>query len=986
VATTTVVYDANATDNGGAADTNIGYTLTGADAAKFNVNAATGEVKFVASPNFASPVDTGANNVYDFNVVATDKAGNATSKAVALTVLNSASVVTIDSSTYTYVENAAAMVANSGIQITDIDSANLKGATVKISAASLTAGDMLSFTSANGITGSYNQTSGTLTLTGTATLAQYQTALQSVTYVSSSDTPTSLSATRSLIWTVNDGTSDSTPVTSTINVTAVNDKPILDISGNVANTYPDLPYFTSNELDGPNSTWTTANTLDFSTGSSAAGKAQIEFVFAISDNLWVSNADAIDYTTPASLNIYAGDKLYATIESSWSGYNNGTGLYNITYANGATGKLNNTTATSGTIFNANPTNSSQNITFEGTNAVATTWSKLLIDLPATVANSGALTLTATTTASSDDRFWFNDLRVYNNTALSSMQTYNIIHQNATNTLIDGLLVVMDAPAGAVNLSYKNASGQTVNIDMVSDDLGAGWGWHLPSGTTIPVGTTFTAKATQSNINGYTYWTEGQAPANLVTDNMTISDKDGSQLNSASISMPNALAGDRLLLNGQAVVNGETGTLNGITYKASVTNSASANGAVTITLSGAASPSAYKAVLKMVAYDSASQNPTGDVTTQTMDQNGNAYRTISMTVNDGLDNSSTSSETVYVYAVNDRPVTTQTKVTLGAVANTNLNPVGSTVSALFGSAFSDVDGNSFAGVMITGTAATAAQGSWQWLKGTTWTAIPTNSSISNALWLDAATKVRFLPKAGYLGAPGELSARVADSTVESLVKGSLHNIDLNNPIGWGWDGATDALSATTVKLATTVAATVAPVVLDLNQDGQIEYSHINLDVNGDGQLDHTAWAGAQDGVLIWNKYADNYVQDNSQYAFTQYGGETDLEGLAVAFDTNHDGAFNVSDAKFSEFAVWQDANQNGISEEGEVRSLADAEITSVNVNSDGVNATPAEGVTEAGRSTAELSNGSSMLIADVAFEYTELVLTGVNADIFTVVLM
>jgi hypothetical protein len=67
-------------------------------------------------------------------------------------------------------------------------------------------------------------------------------------------------------------------------------------------------------------------------------------------------------------------------------------------------------------------------------------------------------------------------------------------------------------------------------------------------------------------------------------------------------------------------------------------------------------------------------------------------------------------------------------------------------------------------------------------------------------------------------------------------------------------------------------------------------------------------------------------------------------------------------------------------------LADAEITSVNVNSDGVNATPAEGVTEAGRSTAELSNGSSMLIADVAFEYTELVLIGVNADIFTVVLM
>ena len=251
-----------------------------------------------------------------------------------------------------------------------------------------------------------------------------------------------------------------------------------------------------------------------------------------------------------------------------------------------------------------------------------------------------------------------------------------------------------------------------------------------------------------------------------------------------------------------------------------------------------------------AYDSVSQNPTGDVTTQTMDQNGNAYRTVLMTVNDGLDNSSTSSETVYVYALNDRPVTTLSKVTLSTVANTNVNPAGNTVAALFGNAFSDVDDNSFAGVMITGAAATAAQGSWQWLKGSTWTTIPTTSSISNAMWLDAAKKVRFLPKAGYLGAASELSARVADSTVESLVNGSVRNIDLNNPIGWGWDGATDALSATTVKLGTTVAATVAPVVLDLNQDAHIDYGHITLDVNGNGELDHTAWAGSQDGDVFW----------------------------------------------------------------------------------------------------------------------------------------
>jgi hypothetical protein len=63
------------------------------------------------------------------------------------------------------------------------------------------------------------------------------------------------------------------------------------------------------------------------------------------------------------------------------------------------------------------------------------------------------------------------------------------------------------------------------------------------------------------------------------------------------------------------------------------------------------------------------------------------------------------------------------------------------------------------------------------------------------------------------------------------------------------------------------------------------------------------------------------------------------------------------------------------------------IASVNLNSDGVQTTPAEGVTEAGRSTAELSNGSSMLIADVAFEYApEVVLTGISVDVSTTVLI
>jgi hypothetical protein len=140
VANTTVIFNAEASDNGGLNDANVTYSLTGDDASKFTINAA-GEVKFVTSPNHATPTDAGANNVYDVNVVATDVAGNAKTQAVAITVNNAASVVTPDSASHIYIENAAGLLVNSGITIADVDSTTLTGATVKISSG-LTTGEL----------------------------------------------------------------------------------------------------------------------------------------------------------------------------------------------------------------------------------------------------------------------------------------------------------------------------------------------------------------------------------------------------------------------------------------------------------------------------------------------------------------------------------------------------------------------------------------------------------------------------------------------------------------------------------------------------------------------------------------------------------------------------------------------------------------------------------------------------------------------------
>lgn len=156
-----------------------------------------------------------------------------TSLAISITQVNDAPVATAGGSSR-YTEGGTAAVIDNTITLTDPDDTQLTGATVTISAG-LTKGDALGFTDQHGITGSYNAGTGVLTLSGTATLADYQTALRSVTYASDSVTPTSNSATRTVTWAVTDanaagdGALTSKDVTSTINVTDVDSVP--DVTG-----------------------------------------------------------------------------------------------------------------------------------------------------------------------------------------------------------------------------------------------------------------------------------------------------------------------------------------------------------------------------------------------------------------------------------------------------------------------------------------------------------------------------------------------------------------------------------------------------------------------------------------------------------------------------------------------------------------------------------------------------------------------------------
>lgn len=153
------------------------------------------------------------------------------SRSVSVTAANDAPVVTAGA-ILAYTEDAAATAIDTALTVADPDSPNITGATVQITSSYQNGQDVLSFSTLGPISGSFAAGTGTLTLSGADTVANYQAALRTVKYNNTSQTPNT--SARTVSWQVNDGAGVnnlSTVVTSTINVTAVNDPPTLTATG-----------------------------------------------------------------------------------------------------------------------------------------------------------------------------------------------------------------------------------------------------------------------------------------------------------------------------------------------------------------------------------------------------------------------------------------------------------------------------------------------------------------------------------------------------------------------------------------------------------------------------------------------------------------------------------------------------------------------------------------------------------------------------------
>ncbi len=147
----------------------------------------------------------------------------------------------------------------------------------------------------------------------------------------------------------------------------------------------------------------------------------------------------------------------------------------------------------------------------------------------------------------------------------------------------------------------------------------------------------------------------------------------------------------------------------------------------------------------------------------------------------------------------------------------------------------------------------------------------------------------------------------------------------------------------------------PILLDLDGNG-LETTGLKdvpatpatpktyFDYDADGVLTRTGWAGKHDGLLVWDRNANGTIDNGAELFgdFTQLAnGTLAPNGFAAlaALDSNGDGRLDATDPAFAELKVWRDAPKevplgdatpDGQTGSGELVSLADLNIISLNL--------------------------------------------------------
>ena len=817
-------------------------------------------------------------------------------------------------------QGAAVTLLTGAPTLTDTDGGYLVGAKVQITGGKFASneasadGDHLGYgaskvisglAGATNITLSWDAASETLSLSGYDTLANYKAVLAQIVFWSTGDNPTNygLNTTRTLTWSVDDGTPDvpaggGNSGTTTLTISAANDAPV--------------------------------NTVSTSSGSEGASIAVT--------GLQVSDPDASPILQSFSVTLSVPSGAITVLTNVTGGLTsgqvtgNGSGTVSLT---GTLSAINATlAATNGVLFAAGANvHGDFALTMTSSDGAASdtdvhTITVLDVNSAPVVSGDGTASLTATNEDITPSGLSYTVLSLFGGQFDDSA---DLAPGAAATSTFAGVAVVANGSSSATG-QWQYWNGSTW-ADIGATSAAAAVGLKATAPLRFAPAADFNGAAPTLTVrlidtsygalgNGATINTSTNGGATAISTGTVVLSHEVTDVNDApaiingSVVSLTAVAEDAGPSTGQTI-----GALFGGHFSDAQDGGASVLTGVAVTANAATTEGVYQYLDGATWWDMPAVSTTNafvlDASTQVRfvpaaNYNGVAPAlTVSMIEDAGgtaitgqtTDLTHVGGSTPYsafmtlsidVTPTNDAPTFTGS-ATLAAVAEDAANPTGATVASLFGGLFHDIDGDSLAGVAVVANPATAAQGAWQYFNGTAWVDLGAYSEAS-ALVLAAGTSLRFAPAANFNGAAPALSAHLIDNSGGAVTAGALVSVAAH--------GGQTRFSDTAVTLSTNVTAVNdAPVVpatataVNATEQtpaillGGLSVSDVELDARNSGAGDY---AGAAFTVQRATANAsDLFAFDTAGAGFTVSGGAIQVGGHTIATYTATGGVLTIS---------------------------------------------------------------------------------------------
>ena len=135
----------------------------------------------------------------------------------------------------------------------------------------------------------------------------------------------------------------------------------------------------------------------------------------------------------------------------------------------------------------------------------------------------------------------------------------------------------------------------------------------------------------------------------------------------------------------------------------------------------------------------------------------------------------------------------------------------------------------------------------------------------------------------------------------------------------------------------------PIIIDLNRDGTSTSKlngAVNFDIDNNGFKEATGWISKDDAFLAYDRNGNGIIDNGNElfgdktvsvgaYGYTSKTAENGFEALKE-FDSNNDNIIDEKDKDFDKLLLWQDLNTNGLTEKGELKTLKEHNIKSIDL--------------------------------------------------------